>query len=246
MSVPTGIWDIGSPISSAGSVLAATYIHVRGIITRGNQFRKHIILNICRTATQESGRLGILPGPEFLSDVTLYSKPANALLIHFIAASVFIIAAPLDGTDLFLLLGTIAAFSEAVIGGKMARWAEFILKMQEADSVAGCPRTGILGVAMLFARWIKSFKKQEGEWQPQRFRHWRNWLVLLVTAIFVITNIIHCRSLLASIHLERERGYCGSSNIQFLGSDYLNDSLQYCGCLLDVGSTNPEVTQVGH
>ena len=129
-----------------------------------------------------------MPRPEFLSDVTLYSKPANALLVHFIAASVFIIAAPLDGTDRFLLLGAIAAFSEAVVGGKMARWVDFIPKIKKADSVTGYRRTGILGVALLFARWIKTFKKEEEEWQPQSFRKWGNWLIPLLASIFVTTN----------------------------------------------------------
>jgi hypothetical protein len=74
-----------------------------------------IILN---TVKQEIARMGIIPVSEFWASSTRRGTPGPALLLHFLATSIFVLAAPLDDPSGFLVISTLFVYARTWLSSK--------------------------------------------------------------------------------------------------------------------------------
>jgi len=135
-------------LSSAGNVMSSTYVSTR--------------------VKQEIAREGIIPWPEFWTRSTHLGTPGPALLLHWIFSTAFIIAAPLDDSNGYLIVSTIFNYSRTLVG------------------VA-------IGCALLCAPWLSSFsdtldREEAHRWKPKSSKL-GFWLVYPLTVIYIFTNL---------------------------------------------------------
>lgn len=62
--------------------------------------------------------MGIIPVPEFWASSTSRGTPGPALLLHFLATSLFVLASPLSDANGYLVISTLFVYARTWIGGK--------------------------------------------------------------------------------------------------------------------------------
>jgi len=112
---------------------------------------------------QEIARLGILPYPEFWAKTTILETPGPALLLHFILVSILISAAPLSSVNGYLVVSTLYTYAKTPVGI-------------------------LLGVAILAAPKLDSFKFAGNQWYPRGSRL-GFWALFPMGLIYVLTNL---------------------------------------------------------
>ncbi|KAK3356354.1 amino acid permease-domain-containing protein [Lasiosphaeria hispida] len=115
---------------------------------------------------KEIARMGIIPLPEFWATTTRYNTPGPALLLHFLATGILILATPLGDATGFLVFITLPNYARTVL-------------------------SILLGLGLLAAPWLKSFRSSEGDllWEPKSSRHLKGFLVFPLALLFVLINL---------------------------------------------------------
>ncbi|KAK0708714.1 amino acid permease-domain-containing protein [Lasiosphaeris hirsuta] len=129
---------------------------------------------------KEIARMGIIPLPEFWATTTRYNTPGPALLLHFLATGIFILATPLGDATGFLVFITLPNYARTVL-------------------------SILLGLGLLAAPWLSSFRPSESSislvpgrhgvecraapWEPQSSRRLKGFLVFPLAFLFVLMNL---------------------------------------------------------